>query len=460
MQTVLAVDDEKSVREAYRLILADKYHVLMAEDGPCALKKLDETHVDVVLLDFVMPKMSGMDVLREIVKRDPTLPVIVVTALKSISIAVEAMKAGAHEYIIKPFDVDEILILVERTLAGTRNERELKALREAEKRGFEAIVGESPVLMEALALARRAMAVDSTVLITGESGTGKDLLARAIHSGGARKDQAFVPVSCCAIPAQLVESELFGHEKGAFTGAIEKRVGKIQVADNGTLFRDEIGEMPLDAQAKLLRVVQEGQFYPVGSTKVIEVDVRFACATNRNLQEAVNEGTFREDLYYRINVIPIEMPPLRKRRGDVRLLAEHFLAKHAPRINAAACQFAPEALARLAAHSWPGNVRELENVIQRTLVHHSNERTIREEHLVGILPAEQKDEMFALAEFEGLTLEEATSRLERHLISRALEQCDYVQSRTAELLGTTRRILKYKMDQLSIPAKQTQAGDN
>ncbi|MCP4640140.1 MAG: sigma-54-dependent Fis family transcriptional regulator [bacterium] len=454
MPTVLAIDDENSVREAYRVILSDQYHVLVAEDGPTGLKMLEDNHVDLVLLDLVMPKMGGMEVLQEVGRTDPGLPVLVVTASKSVSTAVEAMKHGAREYIIKPFDVDEIRIPISRTLEEEKNRRELKVLRKADAKGFEAIIGESPALMEALAIAKRAMEVDATVLVTGESGTGKDLLARAIHHGGARSNEAFVPVSCCAIPSQLVESELFGHEKGAFTGAIEKSIGKVQIADKGTLFLDELGEMPLDAQAKLLRVVQNGQFYAVGSTKVIEVDVRFVCATNRDLKECVSDGTFREDLFYRINVIPIEMPPLRKRREDVPLLVAHFVEKHVPRIGAHTKEFAPAALSRMASYSWPGNVREFENVIQRVLVHHHRERVIGPDHLKGILPSETEEEAGAsLAEFEGLPLEEATTRMERHLIQRALEQCDYVQSRTADMLGTTRRILKYKMDQLAIAAK-------
>ncbi|MBN2311795.1 MAG: sigma-54-dependent Fis family transcriptional regulator [Candidatus Hydrogenedentes bacterium] len=451
MATILAIDDERSVREAYRLILRDQYNVILAEDGPEGLRALDESHVDLVLLDLVMPRMGGLEVLQEIARREGNLPVIVVTAIKSVSTAVEAMKAGAREYIIKPFDVDEILILVERTLAAEKDKQELTILRAAGAAGFESIVGESSSLMDALAIARRAMAVDSTVLITGESGTGKDLLARAIHCGGTRAKEALVPVSCCAIPAQLVESELFGHEKGAFTGAVEKRIGKVQVAHKGTLFLDEIGEMPLDAQSKLLRILQEGQFYPVGSTKVIEVDVRFVCATNRNLKECVAAKAFREDLFYRINVIPIEMPPLRRRREDIPRLIQHFIGKHGPRVNAVATAFDAEAVHRMTAYSWPGNVRELENVVQRVLVHHCTEPEILAEHLDGVIPTESEVDVSVLAEFEGLPLEDATSRLERHLIGRALERADHVQSRAAELLGTTRRILKYKMDQLSIP---------
>ncbi len=463
MKTVLAVDDELSVREAYRLILSDKYRVLQAPDGPAALKIIKETHVDLVLLDMVMPNMSGLEVLVEIGKADRYIPVIVVTAVKSVSSAVDAIKLGAREYIIKPFDVDEIALKVDQTIAEHQRECELTLLRESEMQGFESIVGDSPALMQALGMAKRAMQVDSTVLVTGESGTGKDLMARAIHFGGKRAKHPFVAVSCCAIPQQLVESELFGHEKGAFTGATEKRIGKMQIADRGTLFLDEIGEMPLEAQAKLLRVLQDGQFYPVGSTKVIEVDVRFVCATNRVLREAITQGIFREDLYYRVNVLNIEMPALRNRREDIPSLVNFFVAKHRIRLNAKVNRFAPDAMGIMTRYDWPGNVRELQNMVERILVMNMTETEIRADHLRGVLiPAAPlsgavstsdggaASASSALDEFNGLTLEEATRRVERHLISQALEQSNFVQSKAAEMLGTTRRILKYKMDQLNI----------
>ncbi len=450
MQTILVIDDEPGVRASYNLILSGVYRVIQAENGAAALRLLDSSHVDLAILDLMMPGLSGMAVLEQIGARELGVPVIVVTAHKGVDMAVKAMKRGAYDYILKPFDVDEILLTVERALTQHRHEQALSVLREADAREFEAIVGESPALTHALELARKAMRVDSTVLITGESGTGKDLLARCIHSGGQRKSEAFVPVSCCAIPEHLVESELFGHEKGAFTGAVEKRIGKIQAADKGTLFLDEIGEMPLDAQAKLLRVLQDGQFYPVGSNRAVESDVRFICATNRDLEGRIEEGCFREDLFYRINVIPIEMPPLRRRREDIPLLVTHFLAKHAPRVNARASRFTFDALAQLASHEWPGNVRELENVVERILVHHSEIHEINVEHLEGMGLIAKAGSVQGVIEFEGLPLEEATARLERHLILRALERADYVQSRAAETLGTTRRILKYKMDQFGI----------
>ncbi len=458
MQTILAIDDELGVRESYNITLRDDYRVLTAESGEKGLELLNEQHADLVLLDMKMTGMSGMEVLDIIAERDPDLPVIIVTGVNSVANAVEAIKRGAIEYLIKPFDVEEIMILVRRILDERHKERELRVLREQDRAGFESIVGTSDALAETIRSARRAMLVDSTVLITGESGTGKDMLARAIHSGGSRAKEAFVPVSCCAIPENLVESELFGHERGAFTGATEKRVGKAQVADNGTLFLDEIGEMPLEAQAKLLRLLQEGQLYPVGSSKVIEVNVRFICATNRNLEERIKERAFREDLYYRVNVLPIEMPPLRQRRADLPELIAHFVAKHRTRTNAKATGFADDALARMAAYDWPGNVRELENTVERILVHYPEEQLIRTNNLDGILPSARSTASTAdgFEELVGLPLQEATDRLERRLILQALEDCAFVQSRAADRLGTTRRVLKYKMDQLGIDTPEVQ----
>ncbi|HPO12883.1 MAG TPA: sigma-54 dependent transcriptional regulator [Candidatus Hydrogenedentes bacterium] len=454
MKTILAIDDELSVRESYRMILSGPYRVLLAEDAARGLAIIDEKHIDLILLDLTMPGMSGMEFLATLDERGEGIPVIVVTASNTVNAAVNAIKQGAREFVIKPFDVDELLVLVDRTLEDLREKRELDTLRELGSSGFEQIIGESPALLHTLNLARQAMQVDSTVLITGETGTGKDLLARAIHFGGRRKDKPFVPLACCAIPSDLVESELFGHVKGAFTGAIENRVGKMQVADGGTLFLDEIGEMPLGAQATLLRVLQDGCFYPVGGAKQIEVDVRFICATNRNFTQAIADKLFREDLFYRINVIPLEMPPLRKRREDIPRLAEHFIAKHGPRVNSKIREFTPAAMARLMTYEWPGNVREMENTIERLLVCHSQEKRVRPELLDGILPAGNIEVIDRLEELDGFPLHEATARLERYLIERALKRSNNVQSRAAEILGTTRRILKYKMDQLGIAAAE------
>ena len=451
MEKILAIDDEESVRQSYRIILSNQYHIDLAKDGTEGLAFLKDNHFDVILLDLTMPGMSGEDVLRELRDRGSTTPVIIVTASNSVSSAVEAMKLGATEYLQKPFDIETILFTIRRVLKDEKKKQELTTLREAEVDGFDSMIGTSQALSAALAKARQAMAVDSVVLITGESGTGKDLLARSIHFGGKRSERAFVPLSCCAIPAQLVESELFGYEKGAFTGADTTRIGKLKVADGGTIFLDEIGEMPMDAQVKLLRVLQESCFYPVGSTKLVEVDIRIVCATNRDLEAAIAEGLFREDLFYRINVLNIEMPPLRKRREDIPQLVAHFVTKHAPRVNARITEFHPKALARLAAYHWPGNIRELENAIERLLVYYGQERAILPEHVDALMPkSDRKDDAESMDDFQGLPLEEATRKVEDYLIRRALNRSGNVQSRAAEILGITRRILKYKIDHLGI----------
>ena len=451
IQKILAIDDEESVRQSYRIILSNQYQIDLAKGGREGLAFLEDNHVDVILLDLTMPGMSGEDVLKELRVRGSATPIIIVTASNSVSSAVEAMKLGATEYLQKPFDIETILFTIQRVLKDEKKKQELTTLREAELDGFDSMIGRSPTFSAALAKAKQAMAVDSVVLITGESGTGKDLLARSIHFGGKRAERAFVPLSCCAIPAQLVESELFGYEKGAFTGADTTRIGKLKVADGGTIFLDEIGEMPMEAQVKLLRVLQESCFYPVGSTKLVEVDIRIVCATNRDLEEAIAEGLFREDLFYRINVLNIEMPPLRKRREDIPQLVAHFVAKHAPRVNARITEFHPKALAKLTAYRWPGNIRELENSIERLLVYYGQERAILPEHVEALMPKSQrKDDAASMDDFEGLPLEDATRKVEDYLIRRALDRAGNVQSRAAELLGTTRRILKYKIDQLGI----------
>lgn len=450
MQTILAIDDEVGVRESYRLILGDEHRLLTASDAAEGLQMLNEKHVDLILLDLTMPGMSGMEFLKTLRHRGESTPVVVVSGSNTVEMAVNAMKEGATDFMLKPFDVADLAELVERVLETQRTRRELASFRESDRLGFESIIGRSPALMEALATARQAMQVDSTVLITGETGTGKDVLAKAIHYGSRRAKLPYVPLCCSAIPDSLVESELFGHVRGAFTGAVEARAGKMQVADGGTLFLDEIGEMPIDAQAKLLRVLQDSTFYPVGGVKEIQVDVRFICATNRKFAQAIAEGRIREDLYYRINVLPIHLPPLRNRREDIPLLVEHFVAKHAPRVNATVREFAPAALAAMSSYDWPGNIRELENTVERILVCNSGATTITADMLARMLPDSRPRELPSLTEFEGLPLEEATSRLERYLIRNALEQSNHVQSHAADRLGTTRRILKYKMDQLGI----------
>ena len=461
MQTILAVDDERSILEAYRMIFDRRYRLLTASSGEEALRVLETEDPDLMLLDLMMGGISGHDVLEAIrEKESPGPDVLVVTAMNSVSHAVQAMKAGARDYLIKPFDVEEIQLVIERLLEARKNRRELQRLRDAEATDVNALVGESEAFGAMLTMARRAMLVESTVLITGESGTGKDMLARAIHGGGVRADGPFVHVPCCALPDSLVESELFGHERGAFTGAHDRHVGFVQLADTGTAFLDEIGDMSSSAQARLLHVLQNAEVMPVGSARPTQVDVRFICATNRDLSGLIRDGKFREDLYYRINVVHIEVPPLRQRREDIPPLAGHFLQKYAARVGARAGTLTPDAMSTLAGYSWPGNVRELENVIQRALVLYRDEEAITREHIETIVDGGVASTFKTLQELEGLGLTEAVARIERHLIERALAQSGNVQSRAADLLGTTRRILKYKMDQLGIEQADNESSED
>lgn len=450
MQKILTIDDEPSVRQSYQAILEGRFSVSAAATVDEGLAMIDAQYFDLILLDLMMPGRSGNDMLEILQERADDTPVVVVSGISSVETAVEAMRRGAREFVLKPFDVDQLFSTIERILSEDRRDRELSTLREEKAFRFDGLVGASPAFNNIVGHARKAALSDATVLVTGESGTGKDMMARAIHTAGRRSDGPFVHVSCCALPEQLVESELFGHVRGAFTGATDKRTGKVKVADGGTLFLDEIGEMPLATQAKFLQLLQDSRFTPVGSDKTIEADVRFVCATNRNLQEAVAAGTFRQDLYYRINVVHLEMPPLRQRREDIAPLVNHFMEKHRQRSASCVTSFAPDAMTALATYDWPGNIRELENIMQRLLVLHADEKVLRAEHVNPMTGATADPSAGSISDFDGLPLQDAIAQLERHLIERALERAGNVQSQAAELLGTTRRILKYKMDQLGI----------
>jgi DNA-binding NtrC family response regulator len=450
MQTLLIIDDEESVRHSIRMIFTGRYRVLAAATIDDALQILQEDQVHLVLLDLMLSGSSGFEVLRHFNEQGTLLPVVVVTANSSVESAVEAMKYGARDYVVKPFDVEQLRAIVQRLLSIRPVQPELRLLGTEHPAAFEHLIGNAPPFLLALNRARQAMRVGSTVLITGESGTGKDLLAQAIHNGSDRAAGPFVPIACCAIPESLVEAELFGHVKGAYTGATDDHIGKVRAAHGGTLFLDEIGDMPMEGQAKLLRVLQEGRFYPVGGTDLVSASLRVICATNRNLRSSIDQGRFREDLFYRINVFPIEMPPLRRRREDIPMLVTHFLQKHALHNHGAGMAVSPRAMSRLMAYDWPGNVRELENLVSRLLAAWPDITIVRTQHLEEMFYPESAPRQVGLHELEGMTLPEATEHIERHLIERALVAADGVQSRAAEILGTTRRILKYKMDQLGL----------
>jgi DNA-binding NtrC family response regulator len=369
--SVLIVDDEVSVRSSLSgWFRKDGYDVAAAENATAALNLLRERTFDVVLLDIKMPGMDGMDLQEHIHKIDPRIAVIMITAFASVETAVRALKQGAFDYVTKPIDPDELSHLVLRAMEQRRLRDENTQLRQTvdELTGGEAIVGESPAIRKVLELVQHVAGTDATVLIRGESGTGKELVARAIHAGSARRYFPIVPVNCGAVPEDLLESELFGHEKGSFTGAQYRRKGKIEMADGGTLFLDEVGAIPLKMQVDLLRVLDSKEVTRVGGTRGMKVDFRVICATNENLEKAVKEGRFREDFYYRVNVFTIDVPPLRARRTDIPLLATHFVRHFAQQMDKRIGGISPEAMALLQSHDWPGNVRELANAIERAMV--------------------------------------------------------------------------------------------
>lgn len=378
MQTVLAVDDELSVRQAYRFILGKDYRVLAAESAEEALSILNDEHVDVILLDMVMPGMHGLEFMAELRRREETTPVIVITASNSVVTAVEAIKGGACEYLSKPFDVQQLSMVVERTLREHSARRELTLLRRASVQGFDAIVGNSPALLEALTQAHEAAQSDAPVLITGESGTGRSLLARAIHAGGRRADSAFASASCAG-PAAKAEREILGCGGGVSSGV----EGLLRIVDRGTLLLDEVGDLSATVQAEVFRVLQDGLFRPLDSAKLVRSQVRIVCSSRGNLEERIREGAFRADLHERLTAFCIAMPPLRHRRGDIPALVVHLVGQYGPRAGARTREFSPEALSSLAERPWPGNVRELRNVVQLVLMHHGNEEVIGPEHLGG-----------------------------------------------------------------------------
>ena len=470
---VMIVDDEESPRESLRFILKDRYDVTTKGDGASALEALrTDGAFDVVLMDIMMPGMSGLEALSKILQSSTGTQVVMATAITDAKSAVKAMKMGASDYLSKPFDVDEIRLVVDRVLKEKALEKEVGRLRN-ELQGsykFENIIGSSPAMQKMYSLIQRLMDTESTALIVGETGTGKDLVARALHYNGPRKDGPFIPVHCAAIPSELLESELFGHEKGSFTGALQRRIGMFEAATGGTLFLDEIGEMPMSTQGKLLRAVQEREIRRVGGQDTISINVRLVCATNRDLEQETKKGTFREDLFYRINVVPIILPPLRERREDIPQLVVHFAQRFAKELNREVPQISQQAMDLLVNYSWPGNVRELEHAVERLLVT-CDAKKIGAEHLPFVI---SKSEMATAAattqlaaavtrvelgeklQFEegGIDLTKITEDIERKAIEEALRRTDGVITEAARTLKITRRMLRYKMDKLGIPARR------
>jgi DNA-binding NtrC family response regulator len=445
--TVLIVDDDESIRDTLEAILQKDYAVLKADNGQTALQLVADKEIQIVLLDLILPDLNGLEVLKQIKDRFSDIEVIMITAVKDVATAVKAIKLGAYHYVTKSFDYDEILALVGKVVERQRDVRELLYLRSEIEPLAEAefVTGRTRTMQEIYDLAQKVAKLPATVLILGESGTGKQLLARFIHKRSGLADRPFVTVDLAAIPETLVESTLFGHEKGSFTGAYRQHIGKFELADGGTLFLDEIGTLRNDLQAKLLRVIQEGEIERVGGTKTIQVSLRLISATNVNLADAVQKGTFREDLYYRLNVIPIKLPPLRERIADLPQLVEFFLQRYNRRFKKNVMQISQPALEILSSYSWPGNIRELENLIER-LVALSEGETVLREHI----PIEYSLDDLRRRYRKGEVFEKAMEAFERSFLLKALEKERWNRVAAARTLGIAASTLKYKIKKLKL----------
>lgn len=457
---ILVVDDDESLRRVTQVQLERAgYQVMTAADGPQALEILHKAPQELVLTDLKMAGLSGLDLLKRIRAEYSEVTVIIITAYGTVETAVEAMKAGAYDYITKPVHPEELRICVGRALEHLQLREEVHRLRSHldRKYGFANILGDSNALLYVLDQAARAAQTSSTVLIRGETGTGKELLAKAIHFNSPRKDKPFVTINCGAIPRELLESELFGHMKGSFTGAITHRKGKIEVAEGGTVFLDEIGEMPVELQVKVLRLIQEGEVEKIGSPETTRVDVRIVAATNRNLQSMVEDGTFREDLYYRLAVIPLEIPPLRERAEDIPALVEHFFRKSTEKNARPALKLPAGLIPYFCAYRWPGNVRELENIVERLVVlARGDEIALHDLPEALWRPPPALDALHLDLPAQGISLE----AVERELILCALNKCQWNQTQAARYLDLSRKTLIYRMEKHGIRREQPQGPAN
>jgi DNA-binding NtrC family response regulator len=457
------IDDEARVRTSLKMVLEPSYDILQAADAQEGLDVFRKEGPDLVLLDVVLPGSDGLAILQTLRAESKMVPVIMLTGTKSVKTAVDAMKLGAADYLSKPFDVDELRIVIDRALNSLELEREVKQLRSqvVQRYAFHNLIGKSPGMQEIYAKIEQVSDSRTTVLVTGESGTGKELVAKALHYNSSRRDRPCIALNCAALPETLIESELFGHEKGSFTDATARRMGQFELAHTGTLFLDEIGDLSPVTQAKLLRVLQEREFSRIGGTQSIKVDVRIVAATNKNLDELVRKGQFREDLYYRINVIALYLPPLRDRGEDIALLAKHFLAKRVEEEKRPRIEFSKDALETLARYPWPGNVRELENIVEQAFIWSQQAAQITPEHLPSILKGDIRSASLHDDTIAGrMSLEKAVMEFEREIILDALKRTSYVQTRAASLLGISRRMLKYRMDTLGIGRSEHAAGQD
>jgi Nif-specific regulatory protein len=489
---ILVADDEQNLRRVLTALLRrDGHTVVQAANGAEAIDQL--ANVDVVITDLRMPGCDGMEVLRTASRSFPHVPVIMITAYGSVGQAVEAIKAGAFDYIEKPFEQDQIKIIVDKAIGQAAANREAPQpvlyVPDGETRGRYGLIGSSDQMHQIFSVIEKVADTPSTVLITGESGTGKELVAKALHEQSSRKDEPFIKINCAAIPKTLMESELFGYEKGAFTGATSSKPGRFELADGGTLFLDEIGEIPVEMQVKLLRAIQESEFERVGGIKTIKVDVRLVTATNRDLELEIQRGNFRDDLYYRLNVVPLMIPPLRKRTGDIPLLVAHIIKKFNERLKKAITGIDDDALAVLETHAWPGNIRELENVLERTILFSKGDRIARADLQLVIsaptgdhsaaaqaavaaataaahatassstgAPLEPEDDEDATGEISGSLkdiVRAETSRVERELIVKALEETGGNVTQAARLLKISRKSLQMKMKEFGLRDRES-----
>jgi DNA-binding NtrC family response regulator len=474
MPRILVVDDEPGVQESLRMLLKSDGDVAIAGDVEAALREVAIATPDVVLLDLVMPGRSGLELLEELNERGVRAPVIVLTATNTVSAAVQAMKHGAADFVTKPFELEALRIKVRNLIEKHDLEREVERLRDEveERQQLGRMVGRSAAMREIFRAVERIARAEATVLVAGESGTGKELVARAIHDLSPRAAGPFIAVNCGAIPSDLIESELFGHEKGAFTGATDRRIGRIESANKGTLFLDEIGELEPAVQVKLLRALQERSFERVGSSSTVSVDVRIVAATNRDLAAEVAAGRFREDLYYRVAVVPVKLPPLRERREDIRLLAQTFLTRiQAGRAGAGGAatggakaaappkKLSAAALGALEGYRWPGNVRELENAIEHGLALCEGDTIQLTDLPLSVGRSGQAEALREQWRQGERSFDDTVTRFETEILREALESHQWNQTRTANALGITRRVLKLKMDKLGIESRGGEDGD-
>jgi two-component system response regulator PilR (NtrC family) len=453
---ILVVDDEESIREFLDIMLRKEgYEVTCAEDGQKALEILKKKAIDMVISDLQMPNLTGIELLRQVKDQFPDMLFMMITAFGSTENAVEAMKLGAYDYLTKPFKIDEVRINIANALHSKNLEVENRVLKKELTRefSFQSVVGNSDAMHRIFEMVRRVSSTPTNILVTGESGTGKEMVAKAIHYNGPLKDKAFVTINCGAIPESLMESEMFGHKKGSFTGAVVDKAGLFEVADGGTLFLDEVGELPPSIQVKLLRAIQERVIRRVGGIDDTKVDVRIIAATNRDLEEMVSTGDFRQDLFYRLNVINIRMPALRERAGDIPLLANHFLAKYNERLTKSINGISAEAMDMLKKYQYPGNVRELENIIERTVALEGG-ATILPESLPPFVNTPSGRKLASSHEIEitedGIELDKIIGQIEKELLVKAIHAANGVKKRAARLLNITFRTMRYRVEKYNL----------